>query len=103
MVPCQRNQSEVSELGFGDHWKLELPMEQKRLLRSLVQAHSANDSLRSGDMVEGKGRGLVLLFHGPPGVGKTLTGGKHFIISQSKPLTYFQNRLRKSYVSRYTR
>jgi DNA polymerase III delta prime subunit len=25
------------------------------------------------DIIEGKGRGLVALFHGPPGVGKTLT------------------------------
>jgi SpoVK/Ycf46/Vps4 family AAA+-type ATPase len=25
------------------------------------------------DLVEGKGKGLVILLHGPPGVGKTLT------------------------------
>ncbi|KUJ16655.1 P-loop containing nucleoside triphosphate hydrolase protein [Mollisia scopiformis] len=28
---------------------------------------------KSRDVIEGKGKGVVLLFHGPPGVGKTLT------------------------------
>jgi hypothetical protein len=60
---------------------LELPMEQKGLLRSLVQVHSTKDGRRSGDMVEGKGKGLVLLFHGPYSVGKILTAGKHLVIS----------------------
>jgi AAA+ superfamily predicted ATPase len=29
--------------------------------------------LKSGDIIENKGRGLTIVLHGPPGVGKTLT------------------------------
>ena len=64
--------------------KLELPTEQKRLLRALVQAHSSKDVRRSGDMVQGKGKGLIFLFHGPSGIGKTLTAGKSFSFLEAK-------------------
>ena len=39
----------------------------------------------SYDVVEGKGRGLVILLHGPPGVGKTLTAETIALASQ-RPL-----------------
>lgn len=57
----------------------------KRLLLALVSQHpsgktvlrgsktSNNDSVTHGDLVKGKGQGLIILLHGPPGVGKTLT------------------------------
>lgn len=52
---------------------LALPDEQKAMLSSLAKAHS--EDLHFDDLVEGKGKGLVILLHGEPGVGKTLTAG----------------------------
>jgi len=37
------------------------------------------------EAVEGKGRGLVILLHGPPGVGKTLTA-ETVALATGKPL-----------------
>jgi len=37
------------------------------------------------DIVEGKGKGLVILLHGPPGVGKTLTA-ETVALATRKPL-----------------
>jgi len=52
----------------------------KTLVKCLVANHekkkSSGDGDESGnkeDWIEGKGRGLVILLHGPPGVGKTST------------------------------
>jgi hypothetical protein len=64
--------------------QLVLPDEQKELVQALVSEHTqrVNTSSAPGgqasasqfdDIVKGKGRGLVLVLHGPPGVGKTLT------------------------------
>lgn len=56
-----------------DPWhQLELSKERKTLLRTLVNTHT-NQSQRSGDLISKKGKGLVFLFHGQPGLGKTLT------------------------------
>ncbi|EMD00860.1 hypothetical protein BAUCODRAFT_187048 [Baudoinia panamericana UAMH 10762] len=65
---------------------LKLPKEDekfsyKRLVEALVERHFSMQKLfaqradmgRAFDFVEGKGRGLILLLHGPPGVGKTST------------------------------
>jgi hypothetical protein len=47
----------------------------KHLARTNIQLAE-----RTADVIEGKGRGIVMLLHGPPGVGKTLTAGaKTFI------------------------
>jgi SpoVK/Ycf46/Vps4 family AAA+-type ATPase len=55
---------------------LQLDDKYKTLIKALVQSHELTAS-KSGqqieDVVQGKGKGLVLLLHGPPGVGKTLT------------------------------
>ena len=37
------------------------------------------------DVVQGKGQGLAILLHGPPGVGKTLTA-ETVALASSKPL-----------------
>ncbi|KAK3984333.1 transitional endoplasmic reticulum ATPase 1 [Cladorrhinum sp. PSN332] len=55
---------------------LQLDDKYKNLIDALVQSHE--NSGESGqkqveDLVQDKGKGLVLLLHGPPGVGKTLT------------------------------
>lgn len=57
--------------------QLVLPDSQKELVQALVAEHTqrTTDPAKAGfdDIVKGKGRGLVLVLHGPPGVGKTLT------------------------------
>ena len=60
---------------------LQLPMGHKRTIGSLVGSHFINrnahlDDLEASydaDLVRGKGKGLVILLHGAPGVGKTST------------------------------
>lgn len=53
---------------------LAMPQRKKDLMASLLKAH-ANKALHFDDVIKGKGKGLVFLLHGPPGVGKTLTAG----------------------------
>ncbi|KAI1130291.1 P-loop containing nucleoside triphosphate hydrolase protein [Nemania abortiva] len=50
---------------------LVLPDKEKILLRSLVTSHKCSDNPR--DQAKQKGKGLVVLLHGTPGSGKTLT------------------------------
>ncbi|CAZ80006.1 unnamed protein product [Tuber melanosporum] len=54
---------------------LVLAEEQKEIVKALVESHSGNNiaSATIDDVIQGKGRGLVSVLHGPPGVGKTLT------------------------------
>lgn len=53
---------------------LVLEEDQRDLVHDLVQAHESNDSEQVfDDVVRGKGKGLIGLLTGPPGVGKTLT------------------------------
>lgn len=42
----------------------------KMIIETLVQNHDSSDEI---DIITDKGRGLIFLLHGPPGVGKTLT------------------------------
>jgi hypothetical protein len=52
--------------------QLILDESKKSLLRALV-GNQNDHRLKSGDIIENKGRGLTIVLHGPPGVGKTLT------------------------------
>ena len=65
-----------------DH--LVLPPKHKKIMRALVQNHtrgSTTNELKadsvdedfSMDLIRGKGKGLIILLHGVPGVGKTST------------------------------
>lgn len=54
--------------------RLVLPQETKDLVCSLVDTKAGGDETFD-DLIEGKGRGIVFLLHGPPGVGKTFTAG----------------------------
>ncbi|RSL93468.1 hypothetical protein CEP52_013219 [Fusarium oligoseptatum] len=64
----------------GDAWKsLLLPSGHKEMVYSLVQSHfqskntgSAEEEMQA-DLIRGKGKGLIVLLHGAPGVGKTST------------------------------
>jgi hypothetical protein len=71
----------VFENSFND---LILPDEHKRTVQALVKTHengrNPQDSTKGNssigvalDLVKGKGSGLIILLHGPPGVGKTST------------------------------
>jgi len=55
--------------------QLELVKPQKDLIRDLVQSHTSGTRKKPlmQDIMNEKGKGLVILLHGPPGVGKTLT------------------------------
>lgn len=53
---------------------LVIPERKKNVLQALVRRHNPDDMEEAfDDFVEGKGKGLIILLHGPPGVGKTLT------------------------------
>ncbi|KAL2056976.1 hypothetical protein ABVK25_002715 [Lepraria finkii] len=53
---------------------LVIPTKKKDMLQALVQPYKPDAEERPfDDFVEGKGKGLIILLHGPPGVGKTLT------------------------------
>lgn len=70
---------EEIEFDHGAFDALVLPQNYKELLLALINTH--RDSLSEfDDVVRGKGKGLIFLLHGEPGVGKTLTAGKHFDI-----------------------
>ncbi|KAK5658406.1 hypothetical protein OQA88_2383 [Cercophora sp. LCS_1] len=55
--------------------RLVLPDGHKDMVLSLVSQHFRNKKNQKGeqDIVRGKGKGLILLLHGAPGVGKTTT------------------------------
>ncbi|KAI0115986.1 hypothetical protein GGR51DRAFT_371232 [Nemania sp. FL0031] len=56
---------------------LVLPASHKSILSGLITMHNSRDLMRidrpESDLVVGKGKGLIMLYHGPPGVGKTST------------------------------
>ncbi|KAJ6499691.1 P-loop containing nucleoside triphosphate hydrolase protein [Mycena vitilis] len=53
--------------------RLVLPEASKTLVRALVSSHLRTEESKFDDIIKGKGRGLVTVLHGSPGVGKTLT------------------------------
>lgn len=69
--------AKIQEVGFNDEAfsNLVLPEEKKDLILSLVQQQDDNGD-GFDDLIKGKGKGLIFLLHGPPGVGKTFTAGK---------------------------
>jgi hypothetical protein len=52
---------------------LVLPSEHKWMVKGMVSSHKNHGTQTIDDVIQGKGRGIVFLLHGPPGVGKTLT------------------------------
>lgn len=51
---------------------LVIPAGHKKLLMALSKSQN-NSQANFDDVIEGKGKGMVMLLSGPPGVGKTLT------------------------------
>lgn len=65
---------QVEEIKFAENAfaSLVLPSEQKSLIRAFVESQvKYKDDF--DDIIAGKGRGMIMLLAGPPGVGKTLT------------------------------
>ena len=56
---------------FDNH--LVLKPAKKELIKALVKVHIASNNSMNTDIIEGKGKGLIILLHGGPGTGKTLT------------------------------
>ncbi|KAI9765879.1 MAG: hypothetical protein M1839_005295, partial [Geoglossum umbratile] len=52
---------------------LVLPDKQKNIIRALAESQKIEADKPFDDFIKGKGQGLVILLHGPAGVGKTLT------------------------------
>ena len=67
---------EVKAEGWGD---LKLPRGHKKMVQAQVEMHFREKEIRQqypgrqGDLVRGKGQGLIILLHGAPGTGKTST------------------------------
>ena len=69
----------VSQLGpvkFRDDAfkKLVIKGKHKTVVQAMVRSYLDNEAT-SRDLIQGKGRGLIVLLHGSPGTGKTLTAG----------------------------
>ena len=71
---------------------IQMQPSRRRIIRSAVSAHfRSRQKEKQGlstinlDIIRGKGKGLVILLHGPPGVGKTATA-EAVAIENSKPL-----------------
>ncbi|KAJ9150851.1 ATPase AAA+ type core [Pleurostoma richardsiae] len=78
--------STTADLGEAFDKKLKMEPGCKKLIKALVKTHQSNVDLpEKSDIVEGKGKGLVILLHGPPGVGKTLTA-ETVALATRKPL-----------------
>uniref|UniRef100_A0A0B7K9C2 AAA+ ATPase domain-containing protein n=1 Tax=Bionectria ochroleuca TaxID=29856 RepID=A0A0B7K9C2_BIOOC len=67
--------ADVRDIQWNDQaWEsLVLDPETKDLIRALVESRKFNAATKIDDVIQGKGKGLVTVLHGPPGVGKTLT------------------------------
>lgn len=64
--------------------QLVAPDETKELIQAVVTAHGQRSSI-APDIIEGKGQGLLILLHGGPGTGKTLTA-ESIAEEQERPL-----------------
>lgn len=64
--------------------RLVLPNSTKELIQAAVMAHGHHPGA-SLDIVANKGRGLLILLHGSPGTGKTLTA-ESIAEAQERPL-----------------
>ncbi|PMD25577.1 P-loop containing nucleoside triphosphate hydrolase protein, partial [Hyaloscypha hepaticicola] len=67
--------ADIQELAYNDQafHGLVLSAEKKKLISSLVGDQSFKGDDGFDDLIRGKGKGLIFLLHGPPGVGKTYT------------------------------
>ncbi|KAH8885810.1 P-loop containing nucleoside triphosphate hydrolase protein [Thozetella sp. PMI_491] len=69
------NFNHLSEIVFnGDPFRsLQFPSHRKQFIHRLVEGFQKGKGGSYDDVIEGKGKGLIFLLYGPPGLGKTLT------------------------------
>ncbi|KAI1083013.1 hypothetical protein F5B20DRAFT_577402 [Whalleya microplaca] len=73
------NLKQLGPVQQNNEWdKLVLPSGHREMVQAMVETHtqelgSKKDSNVGMDLVQGKGRGCIILLHGVPGVGKTST------------------------------
>ncbi|RVD81542.1 uncharacterized protein DFL_009402 [Arthrobotrys flagrans] len=65
----------LEDIGFSRRAfdSLQMDVRQKKLIEALVKGHQSNEFNDFNDFIYGKGKGLMMLLHGTPGIGKTLT------------------------------
>ncbi|KAM0718471.1 hypothetical protein Q7P37_005541 [Cladosporium fusiforme] len=71
-----------------DPWQdLEIPSGHKSIVQALIKTHFSKDKVQDAqfDLVREKGKGVIILLHGVPGVGKTATA-ECVAASYGKPL-----------------
>ncbi|KFY05238.1 hypothetical protein O988_00150 [Pseudogymnoascus sp. VKM F-3808] len=68
--------ADISEISWNESLfnQVAIPSKSKKLIEALTTSQSGGQARYTfDDFVEGKGRGLIMLLYGPPGVGKTMT------------------------------
>ncbi|KFY48964.1 hypothetical protein V495_00869 [Pseudogymnoascus sp. VKM F-4514 (FW-929)] len=68
--------ADISEISWNESLfnQVAIPSSSKKLIEALTTFQSGGQAKYTfDDFVEGKGRGLIMLLYGPPGVGKTMT------------------------------
>lgn len=66
---------DITDVSWNEEMLTNLVLEpmMKTMVKGLIDQHSTTDPRRLQDLAPGKGSGLVMLFSGPPGIGKTAT------------------------------
>ena len=72
--------------------RLVLPPQTKELVKALVTVRTSQRGVKQGlglagkreDIIAGKGNGLIMLLHGGPGTGKSLTAGMYPSLGNSR-------------------
>ena len=61
--------------------KLVLDAKSKDLIKAVADIYTDGDQSKrfTADYIQGKGEGQIILLHGSPGTGKTLTAGKTIV------------------------
>lgn len=74
----------IREVDYNDQafGKLVFPEKKKKMIRLLVEQQDIQGG-SFDDHIKGKGRGVIFLLHGPPGVGKTFTAGNYLLACNS--------------------
>ena len=92
--------------------RLVLPPQTKELVKALVTVRTSQRGAKQGlglagkreDIIAGKGNGLIMLLHGGPGTGKSLTAGmcpRPHNIQQPSEIEYALNIATERYPCRY--